>query len=113
MARHVHLNKRDARYANIGGAVRPVDYRGGSDNLSAVRFQCGDAFTRRAAGCDDIFDYEDTLAGLDRKSTPQRHFAILPLGPDKSLAGGRGRGITDDQTADRGRGDGVKVRLGP
>ncbi len=49
-----------------------------------MTFQRRDALASRAAGRNNVLDYEDALALVESKSPPQYHLAILPLGPDKS-----------------------------
>lgn len=74
-----------------------------------MTFQRGDALASRAAGRDNVLDYENTFGLTKRKSTSQRHLAILPLGPDKSNAEGLCHRKSYDQTPDSRRSDGVDL----
>ena len=62
-----------------------------------------DHFARAAAGRDDIFDHDGSLAGRERKTAPQRHLPVsIPLGEKKTHAQRAGYLMSDDQSAESG-----------
>src|SRR5690606_32929298 len=84
-------------------ATRTVNNTGRSDHIAARLLDRFDAFARRQAGRDDIFDHDDLLARLDREATTQLELAVHALdihGAHLQVLGGF---VTRDNAADSGR----------
>src|SRR5262245_52794807 len=82
-------------------AAATVDDGGGADGHATGRACDVDRLLRRAACRNDVLDYEHLFTRGNRKSSPQRQFAVLPLGKNRSNTQRTTDLLTDDDTAER------------
>jgi len=82
-----------------------VDNRCRSDDLRSAGTCDLHRLSRRAAGGDDVFDHEHTIAGLEREPAPQRQRTILPLGEDRPDTQRPADLLPDDDSSESRRND--------
>jgi len=84
-------------------AAAAIDDCGGTDDRRAGCPRHIDRLLRRTARCDDILHDENFLTRRDGESSPQRQFAVLPLGKNRSNTKRTANLLSDDDAAKRRR----------
>ena len=104
---HLHGHQGHAGHADVGQSTAAVDDGCGGEDFGAEGVEEVDDFFGTAAGGDNVFDDDATLAGLDGKATAQGHFAVgVSFGENAPRSQGAGHLMADHQAAHGGGDDG-------
>ena len=106
VAGDVHFEQGAGGDVEFEASTAAVNDGAGGYCEAAFLFYYADGFARGAAGSPDVFDYQDTFAGLQLEAAAQSHLAGAIAFDEKGAdAEGAGYFVADDQAAERGRDD--------
>src|SRR5271154_4096427 len=111
VAGDVHFEQGAGGDVEFEASTAAVNDGAGGYCEAAFLFYYADGFARGAAGSPDVFDYQDTFAGLQLEAAAQSHLAgAIAFDEKRADPESAGYFVADDQAAERGgddAGDGV------